>query len=374
MFRPQIQKTYILFLLALIIMFMVYWAANSYERHKTYGYDIKVKAAEIMQNAINSLRTEFVKLKLNSAQDSLAFGSFLVGPKTSIIQTTNGSIQSKLSTLNPDFASMIVEMFIELDLDSNSIISLSYTGSYPGANIAVLSALEAMNIRALIISSCGSSQWGATNPNMTWIDIESHLFKSNFFRNKSHLASIGGGDDFGSQLTLEGKKACESSIYKNKLEPFYIDSQEDNVNFRMKYFNKNDIDEVDLFINVGGGIFTVGDSLKRSQIPFGIIYSDDIVVDLDINKTVLESFLDKSVPVININHIESLTHLYGLPYPHTSKHKIKEGALFYSQKKYNFKVIMMAFIISSGLVFFVGFVSHREIKKRMHSSEPESIL
>ena len=375
MFRPQIQKTYILFLLAVIIMSMVYWATNSYERHKTYGFAIKVKAAEIMQDAINSLRSEFINLNINSAQDSLAFGSFLIGPETSIIQTTHGSIKSKLSTLNPDFASMIVEMFIELDLDSTSQIAVSYTGSYPGANIALLSALEAMNLNAVLISSCGSSQWGATNPNMTWIDLEGLLYSNNFFTNKSHVASIGGGDDFGSQLSLKGKKACESSIYKNKLEPIYLDNQTDNVNYRMNYFNSfRGMNDLDLFINVGGGIFTVGDSLKRSQLPFGIIYPDDIAMELDESKTVLESFLDISVPVININHIESLTELYGLPYPHNNKNRIKDGALFYSQKKYNFKVILMAFIISAGLVFFVGIISHREIKKRMHSSEPESIL
>ena len=50
------------------------------------------------------------------------------------------------------------------------------------------------------------------------------------------------------------------------------------------------------------------------------------------------------------------------------------GNLFYSHKKYNLKVILTAFIIATGAVLFVGIVSHREIKKRMHSSEPESIL
>ena len=146
----------------MLIMVMVYWAVNSYEQHETYGFDLKVKAVENMENAINSLREEFISRGINNGEDSLAFGSFLIGPQNSIIQTTHGSKDSKLSTLNPNFAAMITEMLIELELDSSSKIAVSYTGSYPGANIAVLSALEAMEMDASIISSCGASEWGAT--------------------------------------------------------------------------------------------------------------------------------------------------------------------------------------------------------------------
>ena len=64
MFRPQIQKTSILFSLAMLIMAMVYWAVNSYEQHETYGFDLKVKAVENMENAINLLREEFIILKM----------------------------------------------------------------------------------------------------------------------------------------------------------------------------------------------------------------------------------------------------------------------------------------------------------------------
>ena len=43
MFRPQIQKTRVLFLLALLNMVMVYWAVNSYEQlgvDDAYGYGL----------------------------------------------------------------------------------------------------------------------------------------------------------------------------------------------------------------------------------------------------------------------------------------------------------------------------------------------
>jgi poly-gamma-glutamate system protein len=354
-------------------MVMVYWAVNSYEQHETYGFDLKVKAVENMENAINSLREEFIIRGINNGEDSLAFGSFLLGPQNSIIQTTKGSKVSKLSTLNPNFAAMIMEMLIELEVDSSSKVAVSYTGSYPGANIAVLSALEAMNMDASIITSCGSSEWGATYSEMTWMGMENYLNQEYHISNKSKLGSIGGGLDVGIQLNREGKEVCESAIYSNDIEPLHEKDFIENVKKRMQYYYRNnELGVIDLFINVGGGIYTIGDSLKRNNLPVGIIYPGDI--NLDINQTVLEGFLDKDIPVININHIERLMEWYELPYPPNKKNKIKTGILFYSHIKYNLKVILTAFIIAAGTVLFVGIVSHREIKKRMHSSEPESIL
>ncbi len=357
--------------LAILTMGMVYWAVNSYEQHETYGFDLKVKAVENMENAINSLREEFISRGINNGEDSLAFGSFLIGPQNSIIQTTHGSKDSKLSTLNPNFAAMITEMLIELELDSSSKIAVSYTGSYPGANIAVLSALEAMKIKASIISSCGASEWGATHPDLTWIDMENHLYSSGIISNKSGLASIGGGYDLGTQLQAKGKKVCESAIYNHKINLLNIGDPEENINQRMQHY-QNMTKDITLFINVGGGIYTTGDSLKRKDTPAGIIYPGDI--SSAASGTIIERFLEQDIPVININHIHILTEWYDLPYPLGKKNQIKMGSLFYSKKQYNLAVILTAFIIAAGTVLSVGIISHHEIKKRMHSSEPESIL
>ena len=117
MFRPQIQKTRVLVVLALLNIIMLYWALNSYEQHPTYGFDIKTQAVKIMESAINSLRLDFKKKNINVGEDFESFGDFLIGPKNSIIQTTTGSRISKQSTLNPDFAAMVTEMLIELEID-----------------------------------------------------------------------------------------------------------------------------------------------------------------------------------------------------------------------------------------------------------------
>ena len=64
MFRPQIQKTHVLAILALLNLLMVYWALNSYEQHRTFGFEMKNHAVQIMESSINSLRTDFIQKKL----------------------------------------------------------------------------------------------------------------------------------------------------------------------------------------------------------------------------------------------------------------------------------------------------------------------
>ena len=81
MFRPQIQRTRILAILALLNVVMVYWAMNSYERHPTFGFDVKNQAIEIMKSAINSLRVVFIQKAINEGKDSESFGDFLIGPQ-----------------------------------------------------------------------------------------------------------------------------------------------------------------------------------------------------------------------------------------------------------------------------------------------------
>ena len=316
MFQPQIQKTRVLLGLAILTMGMVYWAVNSYERHPTYGYDLKKKAVDIMVNGIESLRSKFIVYGINNGEDSISFGDFLIGPKESDIQTTSGSFVSKQSVINPDFGAMITEMLMELEIDSSNHVAVSYTGSYPGANLALLSALEALRIQASIISSCGSSEYGATHPDLTWIEMENHLYSSRIISNKSGLASIGGGYDLGTQLQVRGKKVCESAIYNHKINLLNIGDPEENINQRIQHY-QNMTKDITLFINVGGGIYTTGDSLKRKDTPPGIIYPGDI--SSAASGTVVERFLEQDIPVININHIHILTEWYDLPYPPEKK-------------------------------------------------------
>ena len=88
------------------------------------------------------------------------------------------------------------------------------TGSMPGANIAVLSACQAMKVIPVIISSVGASQWGANQLDFTWLDMESALAKNDLFITfRSVAASIGGRNDMGRLLSPSGRKIITDNIF-----------------------------------------------------------------------------------------------------------------------------------------------------------------
>ena len=96
MFRPQIQKTRVLVILALLNLVMVYWALNSYERQRTFGFEVKNKAVQIMESSINSLRESYIQKAINTGTDSESFGDFLIGSQNAGSKP-NGSFFLKTS-------------------------------------------------------------------------------------------------------------------------------------------------------------------------------------------------------------------------------------------------------------------------------------
>ena len=61
MFRPQIQTTWVVSLVAIFSMMMVYFAMENVTYHKTIGFKDKIKATQIMEEALSILKKEVKK-------------------------------------------------------------------------------------------------------------------------------------------------------------------------------------------------------------------------------------------------------------------------------------------------------------------------
>ena len=55
MFRPQIQKTYVLVMIAIFNIFLVYIASNSFEYFEKDGLNEKIMATSIMKSSIDKI-------------------------------------------------------------------------------------------------------------------------------------------------------------------------------------------------------------------------------------------------------------------------------------------------------------------------------
>ena len=393
MFRPQIQKTKILVLIAFINVLLVVYISRSTTYNKYDNVDLRYNAVELMSNSVKSIKKmENVEI---SKEDYYKTG--LIGLKKSNITTIfeeqdiDNILKSKIITTHPNFAAFMVLLFEEIGLQNGDSIAVSMTGSLPGANIAMLSACNSMGLKPIIFSSIGSSSWGANKEDLTWAHIEDHLYENELINFESIAISIGGENDLGDNISDEGIEIIESIIQETieNNKKIFINEEylEESIEEKIKLLG--DIDKYKAFINIGGGASSLGQGIDKKFLKGGIIspllkdeiqeiYYDTEKGDKYHNKfreSIAYSFLDNDIPFVNIKNIGLLVSEYGMAYlKDRDLNKINKGLLFYEIEKFNTKSIWFALITSILVSLTVGIYSHLQIKERMKEDEIDSIL
>ncbi len=374
MFRPQIQKTRVLFSIAILNLALVYIAATSKEYIPKAGLEQKLKATKIMENSL-----ELLYSTSNNIKSEDIYESGVLGVESSSITTIFDSEDkkmknSKIACTHPNFAALVVEMFQEAQLTKDDKIAISMTGSLPGANIAVLSACKSMDLNPVIISSVGSSAWGANEEDFSWLDIEKILYENKIFDMISIASSIGGENDLGDNLSDKGIEAIENIIASKNVEFINNKNLMESVSKKIEIYNSKD-SNYKAFVNIGGGSASLGYGLGKDSIKVGVIYpieKKQIYYD-GFENSIAKYFLDNDVTFINIKSINLLAKNVGL-YPPDKSIGINEGPLFYIESEFNLYVIIICLLLSIVSIGGVGIYSHYEIKKRMQEYEPDSII
>ena len=375
MFRPQIQKTSTLFFIALFNLVLVFLAVNSETKVKKIGYDDKIIASELMEQLIFEINKNF---RIEKSKLDL-YNSGLIGLQNSPITTIqdNDSLmfKSKLLTTHPNFAAVIVEYFYDAEISSGDTIAVSMTGSFPGANLALLSVCETMNITPMIMSSAGSSAWGANRVDLSWPIIESYLFDNNFLKNRSIVYSMGGDNDNGDNLSDKGIEILESSI-PNNVNFINEFSLIDNISKKINFFDSKS-SNYSMYVNIGGGASSLGNGLDKDSLQVGLINYLDIQ-DISLNEfknSISYNFLtEKSIPMLNIKNIIKLVPQDYISDLMTGNMKVGGGSLFYKYDPYNPFVISVCLLLSIALIVSIGVYSHMQIKKRMETHEIDSVI
>ena len=375
MFRPQIQKTSTLFFIALFNVCMVYIAVNSQTKIEKVGYQDKIHASNKMEKMILELdeNFEFEKSELD------IYNTGLFGTDNSSITTIQDydslMVRSKLLTTHPSFAAIIVEFFYDAEIEHGDTIAVSMTGSFPGANIALLSACEAMGVIPISISSAGSSSWGANREVFSWPTIESFLYDKKLIKRKSIGYSMGGDNDNGDNLPDSGIELLESIIpdnvvFVNRLNLF------DNIDEKIELFRKSCTD-YSMYVNIGGGASSLGPGNDKDTLQVGLLNVLDME-DLEFDgfeSSIAYQFLKtESIPMLNIKNITKLVSDSYKKEFFKGDMQIDKGSLFYKYDSYNQIVILLFLFLSVALITSIGVFSHLQIKRRMETHEVDSII
>ncbi|UCH28848.1 MAG: poly-gamma-glutamate system protein [Myxococcales bacterium] len=298
-------------------------------------YAEKMLAARKAQEALEVLHEASLRRDLSLRLKTDPSGSRMIGEVLSPITSGSGSLVSKQTSVNPNFAAVLVQWLKELRIKPGDVVAVGVSGSFPAMNVAVYSALHELGIEPIIISSTAASQWGANDPSFTWLDMEAALRKNEVFPYKSVAASLGGVGDDAIGLSAKGRRMLERAIERNQM-PMLADLEpedllkeaqaegaesptpslalvdEDRVRERMRvYYEAAGDRPIKAYVNVGGGTVSVGTKVGKRKFNAGVNARAPKGIE-DMPPSVLGAFLESGVPGIHVTRIIDLAERYGL--------------------------------------------------------------
>ena len=352
--QGKVGKSVLLaFALFCVVLFLI--EVGSIRNKKSKFYDEKIAAAKNCEKAFKVIKMEREKIGIPIDEINDPNFTGLIGYQYSLVTSGRSDLQSKLTSTNPNFAALFVELLTSVGVRKGDLIAIGWNGSYPALNIALLSAVKVLNLNPIIITSLTSSMWGANDPRFTWLDIERVLAKKEILTYRTTAASLGGEDDNGQGLSPEGRVLLDSAIKRNGILKIIADSLVEQVEQRLNIYQLSEADrrssfKLAAFVNIGYSVSNLGDI--QSTPSTGIISRRNNKV---IESSVIGKMVAKRIPVINILDVNRLAERYSLPIAPLPLPKVGKGRLF-MEPRYSVQLaIVMVVLIIIALFFVIRF-------------------
>jgi poly-gamma-glutamate system protein len=274
----------------------------------------------------------------------------MIGDEWTVITTSLGSLESKETSTNPDFSALTVRLLREASIKKGDRVGVTLSGSFPSLAISVLAALQTLEIDAVVVSSVGASTYGANQPEVTWIDMESNLRKRGGLKYNSKIISMGAQEDAGKDLSEEGYTSIKNAASRNGVDLYVPSSLKESMEKRIELFRKANIS---LLINIGGNQTSLGECAHSVMIPNGLHFKIDECKDE--NRGIIERMNEQGIPFINMLDIKDLASRYGIDI--SPNRKYSESTQLYSRTKTN--------RIAIGVIVFFCFIPIYILRKRI---------
>lgn len=315
-------------------------------------YDEKVKAAELTKEAMEAIKLRKEELSIPLVDKDI-HQTGLLGERYTKITTTLGLLESKRTSLNPNFAAVVIDMFKEVGLKKESEIGVVFSGSFPALNLAVLSAIEVFELSPCIMVSIGSSSYGANHPDFTIYDMIQYLYQKNIFSNSVDYVSLGGALDTGDEFDDEIKNKIITRINENQTSFIYEKDFQKNITLRLDYFHQK-VPNMKMLINVGGNLVSMGKDEASFPTNNGLIKTNYLKrsrLGNNPNKGLIDYALESKIPVVQMLNIRSLAYKYGIPYDPQNIPEVGVGSV-YLETKYSVLIPIVSVVISFFLIIF----------------------
>jgi poly-gamma-glutamate system protein len=275
----------------------------------------KSVAAGLMREALGSVRDEKIRqgIRIDPILDPAGTG--VIGAEYTDLTTTLGSLSAKRLSTHPEFAAVLVDMLGQAGVQPGDAVLVSFSGSFPALNIAVLSAAKALRLQPVVISSIGASGYGANEPEMTWADMERALLEKGIFPYRSAAASLGGVAGSRGGLDGTGISAGLRAIHRNGI-PLLEEEGEStlpaDIQRRLTIYGQALGDRRPAaFITVGGPLTSLGNGPEGLKLESGLLTK--IPASPNPERGLIFRMGEKRIPVIHLLGIKKIARQYGIP-------------------------------------------------------------
>ncbi len=226
----------------------------------------------------------------------------VIGIEHSPITTTIGYKDAKELATRSGWAGWLVRELAGSNIWSGANVAVSFSGSFPALNIAVLAALQELEANVTCVSTVGASSWGANEVGLSWPEMERLLREEGVLKVGSNAVTLGGTGDRGAEWEEYGIKMAMKSVKRSGLPFVDARSLRDAITKRMRFFGHPG--EYFCYINVGGGQATVGGGARLRFNRGGWFFEP--LKHKGNPDGVMDRFLAAGVPCLNLLFLKEL--------------------------------------------------------------------
>lgn len=270
------------------------------------------EAGRTMEAAIDAIKNAKIDLGVPVMPGSRG----LIGDEYNVLTTTLGSLSAKRSAENPIWAAALVRELWHFGLKKDDVLALGMSGSFPGLNIALISAAQALGLRVLAVSSVTASSYGANQQGFTWPEMELRLARAGILPSVSFGLSLGGSEDSGLDLQPEGRELAEGIARDSSValgaRLLGAAGLEESVEERLALYKEVAKGRrISLYVNIGGTQASMGEGSAVLELSSGFI--EPRAFDLGRNRGVMARMMEAGVPVLSLLNVRELGLKWGIP-------------------------------------------------------------
>ena len=284
--------------------------------------ELKLEAAHYMERAMERVRAYKEELGIPESPED-RFHTGLIGEEYNGITTTLGPPEAKRTASDPNMAALVVDLLRRAGVRPGDRVAAGFSGSFPGFDLAVLSAAAAMELDLTYMVAVGSSTHGANWPKLTFPEIALRLVEDGVFPTRPALWSLGGQMDCGLDMDPELVAAITGRMEGTGLPLLREEDFTANIDRRMDLILKDG--PIRCFLGAGGNMTVTG----RGERELGCGLLMDLEKrPIDDGSGLAERFGARGVPVIYLLNVKHLAADYGLPYDPEVQQEPGSGPLY----------------------------------------------